>query len=85
MTRLHGVRFHPLRRILPRMPKAPHLLWMLAVGLLLITLLIFWSHSAAVEETGGETGHFTRFPAQSAALDSIFVESHAAARAGSRQ
>jgi hypothetical protein len=44
VTKQHGVRPQPFRLI---MPKASHLLWILALSLLLLAALTFWSHSAA--------------------------------------
>jgi hypothetical protein len=85
MTKLHGVRPHPFRRTLPRMPKASHLLWILAVGLLLLAVLTFWSHSAAADETVSETRHIKRLQAQPASCDSISVVARATAGAGSAQ
>lgn len=51
MTKQHGVRPHPFRLTMPR---AAHLLWILALGLLLLAVLTFWSHAVAAGETGGE-------------------------------
>lgn len=48
MTRLHP---QPFRRTLSHMPKAAHLLWILALGLLLLAVLTFWSHSAAADDS----------------------------------
>jgi len=70
MTKLRDVSPHPLRRTLLRAPKAFHLLWIMALGLLLLGVLIFWSHSVAA--------------APSASCDPSFIQRHAAGAGGTR-